>query len=246
MKNLKKQLLAYSIKYKGEYAMIAKAIQMNEEYEDVEYDGNYLTILDNDYPKALLRLKNPPYVLYYEGNLNLLKKEGVAIVGSRIVSNYGASMTKLISNHLKHKYVIISGAAKGVDGLAHQCALDKATIAVLGCGLDIAYPKCNAYLIDQIKKYHLLISEYPKNVAPLKHHFPMRNRIVVGLAKALIVTAAKQNSGTMISVNEALELNMNVYVVPYMFNDQDGIGCNYLIQQGANILCEIDDVDSIS
>ncbi len=246
MKDLRKQLLAYSIKYQGEYGKIAQAIKNNEVYEEIAYDGKYITILDDEYPKVLLRLKNPPYVLYYEGNLNLLKESAIAIVGSRIVSDYGARMTRLITNRLKRKYVIVSGAAKGVDGIAHQCALDSKTIAVLGCGLDIAYPKCNDYLIQQIKTNHLLLSEYPKGIAPLKHHFPMRNRIVVGLAKALVVSAAKQNSGTMISVNEALGLNMNVYVVPYLFNDPDGIGCNLLIQQGANILCEIDDVDSIS
>lgn len=243
--HLRKQILYYAIKYKGEYSKIKKAIEDDEDYEVIDYDGNYITIIDQNYPKSLFKLNNPPYILFYEGNLALFDDLGVAVIGSRIVSDYGVAMCQKVTRRLKKKYVIISGLAKGIDGIAHQEALNAKSIGILGCGIDIAYPSSNYSLIQTMKAKHLVISEYPKGVLPLKHHFPARNRLIAALSKALIVIEAKKQSGTMITVNEALTLNIPIYCIPHNINHSYGLGCNLLIQQGANMLVDEYDIDSI-
>ena len=235
MKN-RKILISYAIKYNGDYKKILKAYTNKEHIEIIEYT-NAITILDDDYPKRLLELDYPPLVLFYKGNKQLLNTECIGIVGSRIVSEYGTNMTKYITNKLKNKYTIVSGLAKGVDSIAHnECIKNGNTIGVLGCGIDYIYPKSNELLYKEMIKNHLILSEYPYNTLPNKLYFPFRNRIISALSNKLIVTSAKERSGTMITVNQSLKLNKDIYCVPYHCNEIDGIGCNRLILEGANIL----------
>lgn len=177
-----------------------------------------LTILDYDYPEKLKKVAHAPLVLFYYGDITLLQKHLVAVVGSREYSEYGKNCTEHIVNELAKETVIISGLAKGIDTIAHQAAINSGgrTIAVLGSGLDNCYPKENQKLYEEIKKNHLLISEYPFHVTPDAGHFPMRNRIVVGLADAIYVPQVNEYaSGTMISLSLAADANKDVFVAPF-------------------------------
>jgi len=241
----RKQLLAYALKYQGDYRAIYQAIKNRETFDDCAYLGSYLTILDGEYPVELLTLKYPPFILFYCGDITLLSKKKIAIVGSRSCSQYGEEITKKITDYLSCDHVIISGMAKGIDAIAHYQAIIKGrSIGVLGCGIDRIYPFENLNLYQVMRNQQLLISEYPGLVAPHRHHFPFRNRLIAALGSCLIVTEAKIKSGTLLTVNEALELNREVYVVPYNLSDEES-GCNYLIKQGANIITEVNDLLNI-
>ncbi len=233
--NDRERLIRYAIKYQGDYSKIKKAIHEKEEIERLPLQ-QALTMLDEDYPKCLLDLKYPPFVLFYKGDLELLKEKKVAVVGSRLFCSYGKQVTERIVFALNSEYTIVSGMAKGIDGIAHSCA--KKSIGVLGNGIDIAYPKENGELYKYMMEHQLLISEYPYGVEPKKYHFPFRNRIIAALGDSVIVTQARRKSGTMLTVNEAIILNKDIYVVPYRITDIEGTGCNELIEQGANIILD--------
>ena len=242
----KDQLVAYSLKYDGESYEIEKALARQEPYEQLLDLPKVICILDEAYPESLRKLSKPPYVLYYKGDLNLLKRDAVSIVGSRKPIVYAINQTQRIVNLLANEYVIVSGLAKGIDALAHSEALKvNTTIAVLGCGIDYVYPSENQALYRSIEENGLILSEYPNLSLPLKHHFPHRNRIVAALGKAVVVIQADLKSGTMITVNEALNLGKEVYTIPYELSSIEGQGCNLLIQQGANMILEDDDILSI-
>lgn len=231
----KEALIYYSYIYRGDYHKIVKAIANAEPYHKIDIK-NCFTIYDDVYPKEFLELKKPPFVIYYYGNLSLLKKDKVSIVGSRKVSKNGCFTTKKITDYLKQKYVIVSGMAKGVDSIAHVSAIDSGSIAVIGSGIDYIYPKENKALYYSLIKNGLVLSEYPKDVLPYAYHFPFRNRLIVALGKKLVITHSRINSGTFTSVNEALELGRDIYVAPYHFLDDDSDGSNVLIEEGANII----------
>lgn len=242
---MREQILYYACKYHGDWNKIAQAIAHHEDWEVIVYQGHYICIVDDDYPKCLKQLNYAPWILFYEGNLAYLKDAMVSIIGSRIMSSYGEKMTTLIVNQLKNKYVIISGLAKGIDACAHQNALDYKTIAVIGNGIDYAYPKDNYLLYEEIIANHLILSEYPNGTKPLAYHFPWRNRIIAALGSSLIVVEAKLKSGTMLTVNEAITLNKPIYAVPHHYDEIIGKGCNLLISQGANIIIDELDLENI-
>ena len=203
----------------------------------------YLTIVDEMYPEAFKHLRYPPWIIFYQGNVCLLKEKGVGIVGARNCSVQALQNTDTIVQRLQSKYVIVSGLAKGIDARAHLNA--SKTIGVLGCGINVIYPKENAFLFERMKKSGLIISEYPMHVKPLAYHFPWRNRLIAALSSNLVVIEATYKSGTMITVNECLELSVPIYCVPTAFQDEKYQGCNYLISNGANILVDIKDIDDI-
>lgn len=242
---MREQLLYYAIIYGGEWHRVKKAIETKEAWERISYQGKYLTILDEAYPPKLHLLKYPPWVIFYEGNISLLDQLAVALVGSRDESTYGRDMCRHIVKNLKERYVIVSGMAKGIDAIAHQEAIDKQTIGIIGCGLDIIYPRENQALYQEMKARQLLLSEYPNGTKPLAHHFPWRNRLLAALSSAVVVVQARKRSGTMLTVNEALDIDIPIYCVPYMFHDPCGEGCNLLIAQGAQILIDDYDISSI-
>ena len=193
-----------------------------------------ITLLDYDYPEKLKNTPRPPLVLFYYGDITLLDKPLLAVVGSRDYNNYGKECTERIIKDIAKDVVIISGLARGIDTIAHQTAIDNGgrTIGVLGSGLDRCYPKENQKLYEEIKKNHLLISEYPFNTTPDAEHFPMRNRVVIGLADAVYVPQINEyTSGTMISVTLAANQNKDVFVAPCL-QGSETIN-NKMINEGA-------------
>ncbi|MCI5774348.1 MAG: DNA-protecting protein DprA [Erysipelotrichaceae bacterium] len=226
-----------SYKYQGDWQKIAKAIKANEEVKDHDIQEAYLTIFDEGYPLAFRKLRYPPWVIFYQGDLKLLDKPKVSIVGSRIIDAYAYEMTISVANYLAQDHGLVSGLAMGVDALVHQVGLEKSfTIGIIGSGMDHCYPASNAFLYARMRQNGLIISEYPHDVKVAKHHFPWRNRLIAALGERLYVTAAKVKSGTMHTVNEALELGKEIYCVPYALDNELGEGCNLLLFQGANII----------
>ncbi len=224
-------LIYYAKKYEGDYNRITVAIR-NEEEVNEECKDRCITILDDEYPKSLLDLNYPPFVLFYEGDISLLKSESIAVVGSRNPTEYSKQATKdLVQNTGK---TVVSGLAKGIDAIAHENA--SRSIGVLGSGINYAYPYENKDLIDRMKKEQLVISEYPDRVKPYAYHFPFRNRIIAALSNTVYIMETKEFSGTMTTVNEALELGKEVKVLPFDIYSSGGKGNLKLIHEGADII----------
>lgn len=236
------KLLYYAVKYVGNYDKITQALKLDENVEYIEYRGKYITILDDCYPKSFLNLHKPPYVIFYKGDIKLLNSHCVSVVGSRRASGYGLSNTMKLVKNVGVDYTIVSGMALGIDACAHKSALDNKykTIAVLGSGIDYIYPYKNKDIYNDILVNGLIISEFPGNTKPKPYFFPFRNRLIAALGSKLYVMQAGMRSGTLLTVNEALELNKEIYVLPYRIDDSEGLGCNWLILQGANILIDND------
>ena len=236
-------LLVYlAIKYQGDLEKILNALELkdfNVPYDEAlkTYESlpcKVMTILDYDYPQKLLKAYRPPVVLFYYGDISLLDKQIIAAVGSRDYSRHGKNCTENIIKDLCKGRVIISGLARGIDTIAHKCAIDNGgrTIAVLGSGIDKCYPPENKELYEEIKKNHLLISEYPFNTPPSSEHFPMRNRIIIALSDGVYVPQINSyTSGTMISLSIGLSLGKPIYVAPHP-QGSDTIN-NNLINEGA-------------
>ena len=200
----------------------------------------------NDYPKKLKQLYDSPKQIYIEGNRKILDSDSIAIIGSRVCSKYGASMAYNFGYELAKKNIcIISGFARGIDTYSHKGAIKAQgkTIAVLGCGLDIVYPPENIELYKQILiNGGAIISEYPLGSKPEKYHFPERNRIISGLSNGVLVIEAKKKSGTMITVNFALEQGREVYAVPGNISSDNSYGTNELIKEGAIPVTHVKDI----
>lgn len=247
---MEENLLYLSIKYDGQFDRIYKAIQTKEriDYHQLsiwkkEISCSYTTIMSPDYPEGLKKITCPPFVLFYYGDLSLLNENTIGVIGMRAPSEYGKQVTEDISADLAdNDFVIISGIALGVDTIAHNTSIKNGgkTIAVLGCGIDYCYPTQNYSLYEELKNNHLVISEYPGTLAPSKWMFPARNRLIAGLSDSIVVTEAKENSGTMITVGFALENGKEVMAVPSNVNGAQG--CNTLIKQGAELVRDIDDI----
>lgn len=229
-----------------------KCKELNEIYKTVTYlDKNKIKFLsydESDYPDQLKHIKEAPYALFYKGNINLLKSRIVAIVGSRSCTNYGVEVTKLLTNFLNsYNITIISGGARGIDSVAHRNAIkyDGKTIVVLGCGIDVVYPKENYTLFNSIEQSGLLISEFFPKTPPYKYNFPIRNRIISGLAELVIVVEASENSGTLITATYAAEQGKEVMAVPGLIMNKESKGCHKLLQEGACLFTGIDDLHYI-
>ena len=239
----RKYIANLSYKYDGDFDKISKAIRSYEKVDDYDIQENYVTIIDNEYPKSFLSLRYPPWVIFYEGDYELINEKCITIVGARDASSYALDMTKIIVNTIGSRYVFVSGLARGVDGCTHEEALKcSRTIGVIGSGLKTIYPYCNEHLYKEMRKKDLIISEYPFNVGIRKHHFPWRNRLLAALGEKLIVVEAKLRSGTMLTVNEALSLGKDVYCIPHRFSDISGKGSNKLINDGAFMLYTIEQI----
>lgn len=242
---MREQILYYAIRYEGDWGKIDKALRAQEPWEKIRYGEPYVTLGEKGYPKKLLKLQFPPWILFYEGDLSLLQRPGVAVIGSRDCSAQGIHNTHHVTSLLKERYVILSGLAKGIDAAAHDEALDHSTVGVIGCGLDIVYPLCNEKLYEVMRTRHLLISEYPRTTKPYAFHFPWRNRIIACLSEAVIVIEARKRSGSMLTVNEAINLDIPIYCLPAPYGILSREGCNLLIAQGANILVDDEDISLI-
>lgn len=231
---------------KDELTATLQSEQLTHEIQINEQSGGILTILDEMYPKLLREIYCPPTVLFYNGNLSLLSHQrAIAIVGARMMTSYGEQAIKcLIPGVVANQLTTVSGLAKGVDALVHEATLANAgsTIAVIGNGLDITYPKQNAQLQNQIQKEGLILSEYPQGARSLRHHFVERNRIIAGLTTATCVVEARKNSGSLITASLALTENRNVLAIPGSIFSGNSQGTNQLIAAGARPLIELDDV----
>lgn len=199
------------------------------------------------YPKQLREIYNPPKKIYAIGNIEILNNLGIAIVGSRKATEYGKKVALKLSQDLsKNKIVIVSGLAKGIDSYAHIGTLNSKngkTIAVLGSGIKEIYPKENIELARKIvKNGGCIISEYLPNDKPNKMNFPERNRIISGLSKGIVIVEASEKSGALITADFALEQGREVFAVPGDIYSNTSIGTNKLIQQGAKLVTECEDI----
>lgn len=205
----------------------------------------YIAKEAGEYPDKLHNIINQPEGLYVMGNLPKPEEKTVAIVGARQCSYYGESAAKYFARELaKYGVGIISGMARGVDTAAHYGAFEAGgkTYAVLGCGVDVCYPKENFPLYEKLKTEGGIISEYANGEAPLAFHFPLRNRIISGLADVVILVEARRKSGSLITAELALEQGKDVYAIPGGIFDPLSEGCNDLISQGAGIAVRPEDI----
>lgn len=203
------------------------------------------TIFDDDYPPGLAEIYDAPIVLFYCGNWKLTRSRRLGIVGSRKSTEYGKQvLNRLLPPLVEKQVTTISGLAAGIDQLTHgqTIRLGGQTIAVIGTGLDVAYPKEHIELQKLIAKNHLLISEYPLGTKPARYHFPMRNRIISGLSHGVVVVEAKQKSGSLITANVALQENREVFAVPGNILSSAYTGTNELIRAGAKTVLTADDI----
>jgi DNA processing protein len=204
-----------------------------------------ITHLDEDYPSSLRDIPDHPVVLYVRGSIPEHIGSSVAIVGSRSATFYGMDVAGKFAASLAERGIpVVSGLARGIDAAAHRGCLkaEGQTVAVLGCGLDIVYPKENEELFGAITKSGCLISEFPFGTMPHPYHFPRRNRIVSGLAAGVIVVEANIKSGALITASFALEQGKEVFAVPGRIDNALSRGPLALIQQGAKAVISIEDV----
>lgn len=198
-----------------------------------------------EYPALLKKIFNPPMGIYVKGKLPDDDIQKVSIVGARKCTRYGANSSEQIAKDLSnHNIVVVSGMAKGIDSMAHKGAIlgNGNTIAVLGCGVDICYPRENERLMEDIINRGCVISEYPPGTAVKQYHFPQRNRIIAGLSEILIVVEAGKKSGTLITVDMALENGREVFAVPGNISSHLSEGTNDLIKQGATLITDCNDI----
>ncbi|MGB3401551.1 MAG: DNA-processing protein DprA [Microcoleaceae cyanobacterium] len=229
---------------------VEKVVQQRSQFNTVEFiqqhaakNPQFWTPADAEYPRLLLEIPTPPPVLYYRGIPQLQENQGitptVAIVGTRHSTEYGRRWTRKITFTLaKRGFTIVSGMAAGIDTEAHRSCLQigKRTVAVFGTGVDVIYPKKNEQLSQQIVENGLILSEYPAGTQPNSRHFPVRNRIVAGLSRAIFVMEAGLKSGASITANIANEFGRDVYVLPGRLDDEQSMGCLKLINGGAGII----------
>lgn len=205
-----------------------------------------VTLDDEDYPPLLREIIDPPLALFYRGNLSLAHNPLlVAIVGSRRASPYATNAASHLATTLGRSGItIVSGLARGVDAAAHQAALDSAapTIAVLGTGIDIVYPKAHRRLFRAIEERGLIVSEFPNGTPPLPPNFPIRNRVISGLTHGTLVVEATTRSGSLITARTAAEQGREVFAVPGSIFSAGSEGTHRLIQYGAKLVHDADDV----
>ena len=212
----------------------------------IEVGAKIITLGDPEYPLRLKEIYDPPVVLFVRGDVEILSRPGIAVVGTRHPTPYGTGMAERLSTDLVvHGLVIISGMARGVDSAAHRGTLAARgkTVAVFGTGIDVMYPKENTRLAEQILALGgALISEFPIGTFAAPQNFPIRNRIISGMSVGVLVVEAAEYSGTRITARCALEQNRDVYAVPGNVTNKGSWGPNTLIKQGAKLVATWEDV----
>jgi len=224
----------------------ARAAAEEEAARTADQPACYLTPEDEAYPSRLLEIYDPPPVLWLRGDERLLNRVGIAVVGTRQPTPYGAGMAEVLSRDLARRgMVILSGMARGVDTCAHKGALDAggATIAVWGTGIDVIYPKENKRLAEQIvAQGGAILSEFPLGTFPAPQNFPIRNRTLSGISVGVLVVEGGEYSGTRITARCALEQGRDVYAVPGNATNKNAWGPNTLIKQGAKLAATWEDI----
>ncbi len=208
--------------------------------------GRVMTIDSPDYPELLKAIHDPPTVIYCRGRMpDLTNRLAIAMVGTRKATNYGKSCAFKFARELSLSgAVVVSGMALGIDAKSHEGAMagDTPTIAVVGSGVDLAYPKANAPLMKEILKTGAVISEYPLGTPPAKFHFPERNRIISGLCHGTLVVEADFKSGSLITAKSANEQNRDVFALPGNITSIYSKGTNYLLKDGAHLVTCVEDI----
>ncbi len=211
-----------------------------------EHNIELIHIYDKYYPEKLKKIYDPPIVLYIKGDKTILSEFSLAIIGCRNHTKYGEIVAKNISYEIaKNKIVTISGLAIGIDSIAHIQTLKAKgkTIAIIGNGIDNIYPSENKKLAEEIvKNGGVIVSEYVIGTKPQKMNFPARNRIISGLSNGVVVIEAKKKSGTMITVDFALEQGKEVFAIPGNILSKNSEGTNELIKEGAKLVSNIHDI----
>lgn len=244
-----RSLLIYlSVKYEGDFARMLQAIKDHEPAEPKEIDETVaslpkdiktLTILDEDYPASLKQCFKCPLVLFYYGDLDLIKKDDkcVAYIGDREASPLGlTTATRLGTVAAKNGLTIVSSFARGISETAMEAAFKAGgkVVGVLGSGIDVCYPSSSKKLYEELKTKGLVISEYPPKTGPKMENFPMRNRIIAAISHSLVVGEAGPKSGCLITVGYALSMNKDVGCVPCAVGQESS--CNKLIHEGAYLI----------
>ena len=202
-----------------------------------------VTYLSPLYPENLKNIGEPPIVLYCKGNIQLLKTNCFSVVGSRATPAQSIALAKRISGELTEAFTVVTGMAEGADSAAVDGALPSGKIiSVLANGFDWFYPATNKSLIEKVAQNGLLISEYPPHIQPLKYNFPLRNRIIAGLSRGVLIVSAGEKSGALITAEYALEYGRELFAFPYNAGVASGAGCNSLIKNGAYLTENILDI----
>lgn len=207
-----------------------------------------ITRLSPNYPSGLQNIYDPPWALYYRGNLQLCHRRCFAVVGARKATAYGRRIAEQLGSILAAGGVtVVSGLAAGIDSWAHQGALrlGGSTAAVLGSGVDVCYPKCNEKMMLEIADRGVLLSEYPPRTPPAAYRFPQRNRIISGLCEGVIVAEAGLRSGSLITAGLAAEQGREVLAVPANIECESGVGANFLIRDGATPICTLEELPEL-
>ncbi len=224
----------------------ARAAAVEEWTRTIDQQARLLTPEDEDYPGSLLGIYDPPTVLWVRGDVGLLNRPGIAVVGTRQPTPYGSGMAEMLSRDLaRRRVVVMSGMARGVDTCAHKGALDAggATVAVWGTGIDVIYPKENKRLAEQIvAQGGAIVSEFPLGTFPAPQNFPIRNRTLSGMSVGVLVVEGGEYSGTRITARCALEQGRDVYAVPGNATNKNAWGPNTLIKQGAKLTATWEDI----
>jgi DNA processing protein len=219
---------------------------MKEQRERVEAERDrVVTLLDENYPAALRQIIDPPLALWFEGSLSHLTPASIAVVGSRDASHYGVGAARRLSADLAEAGVaVVSGLARGIDAAAHEAVLDAGgvTIAVLGTGIDLTYPRGNRRLFARMRREGLIVTEFPPGTPPRAANFPIRNRVISGLTRGTVIVEATGRSGSLITARMAAEQGREVFAVPGSIFARGSEGCHRLIQYGAKLVHDVDDV----
>jgi DNA processing protein len=209
------------------------------------HEVTLLNFRDSNYPENLLRIPDPPPLLYVKGSLTRGDRLAIAVVGSRMASPYGRSVTfRLAKDLVRQGVTVVSGMARGIDSFAHQGALASKgrTIAVLGCGVDVVYPSSNRKIYEDIVSMGAVVSELPMSSEPEAGHFPRRNRIISGLSLGVTVVEANTKSGSLITARQALDQNREVFAVPGNILSAKSKGTHELIRRGAKLVETASDI----
>lgn len=230
--------------------LIYKSKSCEKYYEDIEnlekLNINLIDLKDEKYPELLKHIADPPIFLYYKGDLSICKEKSIAVVGTRKATSYGKEFTRKLSEELvKADVTLVSGLALGIDIVCHKTALENngKTIGVLGTGLDKIYPWENRKEWDRISKEGLLITEFPIETEPLRHNFPFRNRIIVGLSRGVVVVESAEKGGSLITASLALDEGRDVFALPGDIISPYSKGCNNLIKLSeAKLITSTEDI----
>ncbi len=236
---LKPEIIKYLSQSKNSFEEVL-LIRLNNEKSDI------ITIYDDLYPEKLRQIDSAPYMLYYKGNLSRIDELSIAVVGSRKATSYGIHVAEKLTGELSELGVnIVSGLASGIDTIAHKTALshNSMTAGIIGCGIDVIYPKSNERLYREIcEKDGAVITEYPFGMQPMPNNFHDRNRIISGLSDGVLVIEAQERSGTLITANHAAEQGREIFAVPGNIDSLYSKGTNSLIRDGAKVTTSINDI----